>query len=137
MTPAEPIRQSFLGWLYYALGFQYAMILPLAGLICFVLALFLVMRGKGPMAAAGLILIVHVPLLIGVFAAIQGLIASYNLIATSETMIKASELAAGYSMALVAPMVGIVLMVPGYATAALGAVIRSLNADGAQRATDH
>jgi hypothetical protein len=115
----------------------YAIVLPLAGLICFLLALILVLRGKGPMAAAGLILIVHVPLLIGVFAAIQGAIASYTLIAMSATTPKPSELAAGISMALVAPMVGMVLMVPGYATAALGAIIRSFVADGVQRSRNH
>ena len=133
MPEAEPIRQSFLSWFFNALGFQYAILLPLAGLMCFLLALILVLRGKGPMAAAGLILIVHVPLLIGVFAAIQGGIASYTVIAMSVTTPKPSEVAVGISTALVAPMVGMFLMVPGYATAALGAIIRSFGADGVQR----
>lgn len=129
MPDAEPIRQSYLGWLFNALGLQYAILLPMAGLICFLLALILVLRGKGPMAAAGLILVVHVPLLIGVFAAIQGVSASYAIIAESETTPKPAELAVGTSMALAAPMVGMVLMVPGYAIAALGAIIRSFVAD--------
>ena len=86
MPEAEPIRHSMLSWLAHALGFSYAILLPLAGLICFLLALFLVVRGKGPLAPAGLVLIVHVPLLLGVFAAIQGGIASYSVIAMSATM---------------------------------------------------
>jgi hypothetical protein len=129
MSPnAVAPQQSYLAWMFAALG-PYALLLPLAGLLCFLLALVIVVRGKGPMAAASLILIVHVPLLIGVFAAIQGGIASYMVIAASATTPKPSEVAAGISTALFAPLVGMMLMVPGYATAAIGAFIRSLAAD--------
>jgi hypothetical protein len=130
MSPdVEPVQQSYLGWMVTALGFPYLFLLPLAGLVAFLLALIIVLRGKGAMAAASLILIVHVPLLIGVFAALQGGIASYTVIAMSETTPKPSEIAAGISTALVAPMVGMLLMAPGYATAALGAFIRCLGAN--------
>ncbi|TWT79659.1 hypothetical protein CA13_10650 [Planctomycetes bacterium CA13] len=122
----EPIRQSLLSWIFAALGLPYVILLPLAGLLCFLLALIVVLRGRGPMAAASLILVVHVPFFIGLFAAIQGAIASYSIIATSVTTPKPSEVAAGISTALVAPLVGMLLMVPGYATAAIGAFIRSL-----------
>ena len=126
MSPnAVPVQQSYLSWMFAALG-PYALLLPLAGLLCFLLALVLVARGKGPMVAACLILIVHVPLLIGVFAALQGGIASYTVIAASATTPKPSDVAAGISTALFAPLVGMMLMVPGYATAAVGAFIRSL-----------
>ena len=129
MSPdAEPVRQSFLSWTITALGFPYLMLLPLAGLLCFLLALVVVLRGKGPMAAAALILIVPVPLLIGVFAAIQGGISSYTVIAASATTPKPSEVALGVSTALIAPLVGMLLMIPGYTIAALGAFIRALAA---------
>jgi len=135
MPDAEPVQQSLLNWMFTALGFPYVVLLPLAGLLCFLLALFVVLHGKGPMAAAALILIVHVPLLIGVFAAIQGGIASYAIIAMSAASPKPSEEAAGISTALVAPLVGMLLMAPGYATAALGAFIRSFggNAEGSNK----
>ena len=42
---------------------------------------------------------------------------------------KPSDVATGISTALVAPMVGMLLMVPGYATAAIGAFIRALAAN--------
>lgn len=126
LANAEPVQQSYLRWMYLALGLEYSLLLPLAGLACFVLALVVVLRGKGPMSAAALILIVHVPLLIGVFAAIQGVISSYTVIAMSESTPKPSELASGISTALFAPLVGMLLMVPGYAAAAIGAVVRSL-----------
>jgi hypothetical protein len=122
MSPsAEFVEQSYLSWMFTSLG-VYALLLPLAGLLCFLLALVIVVRGKGPMAAASLILIVHVPLLIGVFGAIHGGIASYQVIAVSATTPKPSDVAAGISTALFAPLVGMMLMVPGYATAAIGAI---------------
>jgi hypothetical protein len=138
MSPdAEAVQQSFVAWIFSSLGFPYVVLLPLAGLLCFLLALILVLRGKGPMAAASLVLIVPVPFLIGVFAAIRGGIASYTVIAMSTTNPKPSDVAAGISTALVAPLVGMLLMVPGYATAMLGAFIRSFGADAAQSARKH
>lgn len=130
---AEPARKTVVNWVIESLGFSYAILLPFAGMLCFVLALIVVIRGRGPMAAAALILIVHVPLLIGVFAAIQGLIASYSVIAMSDSAPKPSEMAAGVSTAMFAPLVGIFVMIPGYATAAIGAFIRSLLANATDR----
>jgi hypothetical protein len=122
----EVVQQSILSWTLGALGLPYVILLPLAGLLCFLLTLVVVLRGKGPMAAASLILVVPVPLLVGVFAAIQGGMASYMVIAMSASTPKPSEVAAGISTALVAPMVGMLLMVPCYATAVAGATIRAL-----------
>jgi len=133
MPDAEPVRQSLLSWMFTALGFPYVVLLPAAGLVCFLLALIVVLRGRGPMSGPALILIVHVPLLIGVFAAIQGGIASYIIIATSASTPKPSEVAEGISTALVAPMAGMLLMVPSYATAALGAFIRCLGSNSEGR----
>jgi uncharacterized membrane protein len=125
----EPVQQSILTWIFAALGLPYVILLSLAGLISFLLALLIVQRGKGSMAPAALILIVHAPLLIGIFAAIQGGIASYTIIATSGATPKPSEVAAGISTALIAPMIGMLLMVPGYATAAIGAFVRAVGAE--------
>jgi len=51
MSPdAEPVQQSLLSWMFTALGFPYVVLLPLAGFLCFLLALIVVIRGKGPMA---------------------------------------------------------------------------------------
>ena len=99
---AEPVQQSLLPWLVMALGPLYLIVLPLVGLVSFILALVIVMRGRGPRAAASLLLIVNAPLLIGVFAAIQGTLASYRVIAMSAMTPKPAELAVGISMALVA-----------------------------------
>jgi hypothetical protein len=124
MAEAEPVRQSILQWALHALG-PYAVLLPLAGLVSFLVALLLVWRGKGPLTGAGLILVVHVPLLVGLVAALQGTIASFAVIAMSDVAPKPAEVAEGISMALVAPLAGILLMLPSYAVAILGALLRS------------
>ena len=126
MSENEPRQVSYLTWMFEALGFEYVILLPLAGFVCFVLALIVVIRGRGPMAAAALVLIVHVPLLIGAFAAIQGMIASHSVVAMSTTAPNPALVAAGTSTALFASMVGMLLTIPGYATAACGAFFRSL-----------
>ncbi len=121
------MQQSYVSWMISALGFPYLVLLAAAGLLSCVLALIIVLRGKGPLAASALILIVHIPLLIGIFAAIQGSISSFLVIATSETAPKPAEVAAGLSTAQVAPMVGIICMIPGYFVGAIGAFLRCLN----------
>lgn len=135
MQNAEPVQQSVLHWMFTSLGPMYSLLLPLAALLSFIFVLILLFRGKGPMAAASLILIVHVPLLIGIFAAIHGAIASYTVIAMSEATPKPAELAEGISTALFAPLVGMFLMIPSYVTAAIGSFVRSLTAKAIPGAT--
>jgi hypothetical protein len=124
-----PVQQSFLSWMFTALGFKYAILLPVSALVSFVLTLIVVVRGKGPMAGVALVLIVPVPLLISVFAAIEGGISLYKVIATLPTDPAPGQGAAVISTLLVAPMVGMLLMAPSYILATLGSLIRSLSAD--------
>ena len=124
-----PPRPSFLSWILTALGYKYTIVLPLSALVCFVLTLIIVARGKGPMAGAALVLIVPVPMLIGVFAAIEGGIGAYRIIATLENSRPPGHSATVKSTLLVAPWVGMLLMAPSYALAALGLCFRSFSAD--------
>jgi hypothetical protein len=123
------VQQSFLSWIFTALGFKYAILLPVSALVVFVLTLIVVVRGKGPMAGVALMLIVPVPLLIGVLAAIEGGIRSYMVLATVPTDPTPGQSAAILSTLLVAPLVGMLLMAPSYVLATLGSFIRSLSAD--------
>lgn len=68
---AEAAQQSMLSWLFNSLGFPFVMLIPLARILSFSLALFIVRWGREPLAAAALILVVHVPFFVGVFAAFQ------------------------------------------------------------------
>lgn len=124
-----PVPQSFLSWILTALGFKYAILLPVSALVGFVLTLIVVVRGKGPTAGVALVLIIPVPLLIGVFAAIEGGISSFKEIATRATDPAPGQVAAIISTLLVAPMVGMVLMAPSYILAILVSSVRSFSAD--------
>jgi hypothetical protein len=112
-----------------ALGFKYAILLPVSALVVFVLTLIVVVRGKGPMATAALLLIVPVPFLIGVFAAIEGGLRSFRVMATLDTDPPLGIVAAAVSTVLVAPMVGMSLMVPSHILAIVGSLVRSFSAD--------
>ena len=136
MLEAEAVRVSMLQWIVSALGIPYIFLLPLAGLVSFVLALLVVLRGKGPMAVLAVILIVPIPFLVGLFAATNGAMASLAVIASSPTAPKPAEIAEGVSTAIIAPMVGMLLMVPAYAAAVVGAIIRSFRSQAVER-KDH
>ncbi len=57
-----PAPESFLTWILRALGLRYSLLLPLAALVALLLTLVVLLRGKGPMAAGALILIVPMSL---------------------------------------------------------------------------
>ncbi|MDZ4780473.1 MAG: hypothetical protein SGJ19_09500, partial [Planctomycetia bacterium] len=92
-----PVQQSSVAWLFDALGVQYTVLLLLAGLIGFLIALAVVLRGRGPMAAAALLLAVSLPLLVGVYGAFDGAMESLFVIAQSTVAPRPSEIAAGVS----------------------------------------
>ena len=127
MIENEPVQQSLLAWIVLALGLPYAVMLLLLALLSFVLTLVILVRGKGPMAAAALVLVVHLPLLIGAFGALQGTMSALTVIATSSTAPRPADVAAGVSTAIVVPLVALVLTIPNYLIAAVGAFVRSLN----------
>ncbi|HEX5447394.1 MAG TPA: hypothetical protein VFW87_26505 [Pirellulales bacterium] len=113
-------------WVFRALGLKYSLLLPLAALVALLLTLVVLLRGKGPMAAGALVLIVPMPFFVGLYGGIDGLIAIYTVIAASAIQPKPSELAEGTSMALAAPMIGMLLMAPAYVLAMVGLIVRSM-----------
>lgn len=117
--------QSHLNWAYEALGLTYTVAMLLAGLVCFGVVLFLVRRGRGPMAAAALVLVVPVPLWIGLLAMAHGLCSSYWVLARSATAPHLSALYDSYSTALVAPIVGLLVTLPAFMCAVIGATVRA------------
>jgi hypothetical protein len=117
-------QQSFLGWTISALG-VYMLILPVVALLCVVLILLVLIRGKGAMAAATLILVPPIPMLVGIFAAVQGLLTSYTVIAAAGSP-RPADVAVGVSTSLVAPLAAMLLTAPIYAVAVVGALVRSM-----------
>jgi len=127
-----PRQQSYLEFILSSLGWRYTFLLPLAALVSFVLILVLVLRGKGSAVPAALVLLVPIPILVGIMGVVDGMLASFQVIAMSDTAPKPSEYAQGICMSLTTLCVGLVLAVPGYVLAVLGTLFRSFVGDAAQ-----
>jgi hypothetical protein len=132
-----PQQQSYLLFIINALGWRYTFLLPLAALVSFALILLLVLRGRGTSLSAGLILLVPLPFLVGIMGFVDGLVASFQVIAMSDTAPKPSALATGLSMSFVTIWIGILLTIPGYLLAVIGTIVRTVSGDtiNAQQAT--
>ncbi len=73
--------------------------------------------------------IVAVPFLIGLFGMFDGIIASFLVMATSTGEPKLSQIAMGIGTSIVAPLVGMFLMIPSYLLATAGLTFRALKND--------
>ncbi len=120
--------ESAMMWILSSLGWIYLILLPLVALTAFIFALLIVIRGRGPLAAAALWLVVQTPMLIGLFAGLQGVVVVFRLISITGSQPYPADLADGIARSLVATLVAMLLSVPAYATAVLGALIRCLKA---------
>ena len=121
-----PIRQSFLMWMFSALGWRYTFLLPLAASFAFVFVLLVVLRGKGPAMTGALLFLVPLPVLVGIVGFVDGLVASFQVISMSQTVPKPSQWAMGISMSLVSIWVGLLFSVPSYFVALIGLIVRSM-----------
>jgi hypothetical protein len=127
-----PRQQSYLEFIVNALGWRYMFFLPLAALVSFVLILVLVLRGRGSTLSAALVLLVPLPFLVGILGYVDGLVASLQVIAMSDTAPKPSQLAEGMSMAFVTIWIGMLLSIPSLLLAIGGTFVRSLIGDPSQ-----
>lgn len=126
---APPRRQSRLMWLFNALGYRYGLAIPFVACLSFVLAIVLVLQGRTWATGPATLLVVAMPLLVGLLGAIDGLIMSFSVISMSEAAPKPSELAEGYSTALVAPFVALILSAPAYLVAMVGLLVRAVTGE--------
>jgi len=126
-------EQSMLGWFFESLGIFYFLLLALAAISSFAMILILVIRGRGPLCGTAMVLIVPIPFLVGIFGGIDGLMRSYMVISAGSIAPHPNEAAAAISTSLVAPFVGMLLMVPGYLLATGGMLARSIMADSETR----
>lgn len=121
-----PPQESLLRFYYSALGLRYSVMLPLSAIVGFVLVVVILKRGRGPLASAALLISLSLPLLVGLHGALDGLFLGFHMIAVSDTQPKPSEIAQAWSMALVAPLLGMMLVGPSLLAALVGSVVRSL-----------
>jgi len=106
--------QSFLMWMFHALGPFYLVVLPLAGLVVFVGAILVVSLNRRPAVIAAFLVFLPLPLMIGLFGSVQGMISSLSVLATSAATPKPSDVAAGISSGLFTTLMGLLVTVPSY-----------------------
>ena len=123
---ANTVNQSQLQFYYSALGLRYLVLLLLAAVIGFVVTLIVVIRGRGHLATAALLLAVLLPLLVGVEATVDGAMAASEVIAASGATPKPSEIARAVSMSLASLKVAMSLTAPIIIMAVVGSLLRSL-----------
>ena len=120
-----PSQQSYLSWYLNALGVENAAWLSLSTFVSCVLILWLAFRGKGIHAALAMILLIPVPLIIGVYAGLDGAISAMVVISRGATQPTGSQFASGLAMTFVAPWLGMLLCIPNYLVALLSMLVRS------------
>jgi hypothetical protein len=127
---AEPVvRQSYLSWMYQSLGPIYILLLPLSGFMIFVGACLVVALNRRPGVIASYLVFVPLPLLIGVFASVHGLITALAVIAMSDAGdVPVHVWAEAWSVALLSTFVGFFVSAPSYAVVSLGLFLRTLAA---------
>ena len=128
MIETQP-QMSATQWFINSLGVGLIGLVCLFMLLSSIIALFVSLRGRGPMAVAALILVVPLPLLVGIFAGMAGQVNSYLVVATSSSMPKPSDLAAGMSTSMLAPLLGLIASGPGFLIALVGSLVRATRAD--------
>jgi hypothetical protein len=121
--PGPRGRELLLSFYARSLGVFYTVVLLFSGIVAFALALLVVIRG-GDYAGPALLFIVPLPLFIGVYASLGGLIDSFTIMAMSASPPKPAEIAGGYATALVAPRVAMWCMTPAFLTALIGLIVR-------------
>lgn len=122
----KPVRVSYLTWAMRALGPFYAFVLPMTGLLVFIGAVVVVIACRRPSVIAAYLVFLPLPLLIGAYGTVQGMIASYSVMATSAAAPQPAQLAEGYSTALFTALLGLLLTFPSYFVLSCGLFIRTI-----------
>ena len=130
----EPRRVSYLTWMFQSLGFFYSVVLPLSALLVFVGAVIVVVASRRPSVIAAYLVFLPLPVLIGGLGTVQGMIASYSVIANSSIAPRPDEAAIGYSTALFTLLVGLMLTFPSYFVLAIGLFARTVAWRGEENA---
>lgn len=122
----EAPQESLLIWYFKALGIRYAFLLPLVALICLALVVLVAVVWKHHSLTALLALLIPLPVYFGIVGCIDGLAASFQVLAHSTTVPHMNELAAGGSMSLATVQVGMYLALPTFLLAIAILLWRSL-----------
>ena len=121
-----PQRQSYLMWMYQSLGLFYSFVLPMSALLVVVGAVIVVFSARRPSVIAAYLVFLPLPILIGAYATVEGMIASYSVIASTTTAPQPADAGVGYSTALFSSLLGILLTFPSFFVLSIGLFIRTI-----------
>ena len=127
VAPQQP--RSYLHFLIVSLGLRYTIGLPLVALLSFIAIVLLLLFGKNRYVGAAILTILPMEPLMGMYAFVDGLIASFQVISMAGVAPKPADMAEGFAMSLVATLVSLALSCPIFLTAAVGLSIRAILPD--------
>jgi hypothetical protein len=128
------IGHSYAEWVIQCLGL-FGLLSMLSGLAIFIGAGLVVALARRPAVIASYMVFLLVPLLFGILAATNGTIASFSVIALSDTQLKQSQLAGGLAEAMLPLFSALGVTIPSYLVLAIGLFVCTLFAE--QRSTAH
>lgn len=126
-------QQSFLSWMFSALGPFYGLLIPLTGFALFIGACCVVGLNRRPAVVAAFLVFLPLPLMIGLFGSVHGFISSLSIIATAGSTPRPSEIAEGISMGLFTTLVGLLVTFPSFFVLAFGLFFRTLMDKSAEK----
>jgi len=122
----EKVGISFFEWAFQSLGFFYGVLIPLTGLLVFLGACLVVMLSRRPAVIAAYLVFLPLPMLIGVYGSVEGLIACFSMSAMPRGTPLPAEVGIGISTALFSTVAGMAVSFPSYFVLAFGLFFRTL-----------
>lgn len=121
-----PAKKSYLMWAFESMGIFYSLVLPAAGLAVFLGAILVVALNRRPGVIAAYLVFLPLPLLIGVFGSVHGLIFSLSAISSSGSDLPARVLVAAWPSALFTTYFALLVSFPSYFIVAIGLFVRAI-----------
>lgn len=120
------MNESLLQYYYRCCGPTYSIMIPLLAFIAFVLVVLILAKGKGPTVGPALVLTAPMAAYFGLYGTIGGLLATARIVEQSGTDPDPWMLWSGVGSSLVTFMLGMMLSIPAFLTAVVGAVLRAV-----------
>jgi len=121
-----PVRHNMMTWMINALGPIYGLAIPLAGLAVFVGSCLVVALSKRPAVIASFLVFLPLPVLIGVFGSVQGVISAFATVSGGGAEVPGDIVAACFATALFTTFLGLIVSGPSYLVLAFGLFFRTL-----------
>jgi hypothetical protein len=122
---SEPVRRSYLEWLFEGIGLPYSLLLPAAALVTFILVIILLRRGRGVELVGALLFVVPMPIFVGCLRIVYDMIEAMQIIAISDSP-KLGEVVYAASAGLATFWYAMILILPSYLLALGGLFLRAI-----------